>query len=1316
MDESFFREPDIYQESDRIIEAISFLSKLDLENFENVTLFFQNSIFVTSKKLLKSLIRSLLNVIRFRTKKLDLYANLCINLKTISGLVPHILIKFLKNADSMTPSQFKFYRLCMSKNLISSFDVIKQISPILYFNITERSSVEHLIPLFLWFLPEFFRYSNNIFRLFYEKLQKLSDNKRYLNQIKLLKYNDWFLFYQYAENQYINLRFYHAEYDKNEPIKDNPPDTTDLTKKSIEFSLREDDVDQLQQLTENINLNQSCNISLFDLLLPVSQHPTLTQFAAVNASVKCFKFLLVNNANMSTVVPSMSTSHLLTESLHFNQQIQNQGTKIIQNNEDTNIKNSNSDENEPEVIEIGSSSSSESESEPKKEAMQEASNESTNKSDDDDVIFIDDSESNEEEKETEPKRKSDQDDNLKISKSGDKEIIIIDDSSSEDESKQINTNKKETRKDNQEENSKSDKIEKFPTINLSEIEEKKSRYFIPQVYLTNFTNPVDPPSIKLAPRSPLCIEYASSMKIATTPQYAIAGGNNEIIRLIYNADLSFIDTPRIAVSCFFNDIAKWLLDVVLSTDENDNSESNLNRQDPQNFSDDHLSLQFMYSNLLHHSITTGNLEMMKYIILNMPNEINDKLNTLNFVPLHLAIKYHQIDVLSFLLNLKSIDVNNIDKNTNKTPFFMAVDQKSLTMIKMIASHPFFDFNQISYDTLKPIHYVALYGTTKMLKYFISLSEIDVNDNVIYKIEEERVQIAKRKKKNKKKKAKKSKNFLHDEQFLFFIEEKNNKKEEKNEEEEEEEETEDSKSSENGYYYKYTHELYDSEYQDIKIGKLVNTPIVCALLTEKIEKILILANDKNLQINTKSDQMPLHLCIIRDNLSSMFDYLLSNREKNKIDIDAYDRCGTTPLHYAIIKKKMWAIEALIKAGCDVTKRTICEGDTVLHLAAFSGYYNAFKKFITMKEIFDVNITNYKNQTILHYATIYGATKIVDELFSIPGIDVNARDIDGNTSLHHAIQNSKLHIFESLLSNHSIDVNAMNNDSETPLIFAFKFQNIEAIKKLLSLNGTINPNCFESGTLNTPLHLAVLLKDQYIIKLLFKLHNRVCLNRLNEEKELEDVNFYKNSFQYEFEGETDVNCQNIEGSTALHLAVKLKDDMIVRTLLNSPKIKLDIVDNTLRRCPLHYAALGNIESPFVMKFLNPYMYNTTRFSNTIFMQLISRDPLTGNIQDANGDTAFHIALNETGFEGIILKNTAIQLNKKSSSFKTNSDNVIVIDDDDDDDDVLKLNLKNNKGETYLHLAAASGNRIVLEFMLKTHPELINEKTVDVLFLFF
>ncbi|OHT14738.1 hypothetical protein TRFO_02998 [Tritrichomonas foetus] len=89
------------------------------------------------------------------------------------------------------------------------------------------------------------------------------------------------------------------------------------------IALRFDDLEWLQVLAarDNIDVNQRIDVSIFERCNVVNHRPTWIQFAAFFGSVKCFKFLLVNGANLKLFdehpVSDGNFSNSCTNLLHF---------------------------------------------------------------------------------------------------------------------------------------------------------------------------------------------------------------------------------------------------------------------------------------------------------------------------------------------------------------------------------------------------------------------------------------------------------------------------------------------------------------------------------------------------------------------------------------------------------------------------------------------------------------------------------------------------------------------------------------------------------------------------------------------------------------------------------------------------------------------------------------------------------------------------------------------------------------------------------------------------------------------------------------
>ncbi|OHT11503.1 hypothetical protein TRFO_19046 [Tritrichomonas foetus] len=1083
MDEngSFFRDHNFIQKVTNLIELHDYLIDMSEENQEQTYCFLNNSFFHMSNLSCKTLVYSLINVMRFRPEKAELFSSLCEVLSKSNINVSNCLMKSLKNIDSFTPSHLFFYRLLIQKGILAETQVLPHVIHCLSFYL-EHSSVSLVYQLFLWFLPEIEKKTKGLFNSI---LQTINDQK-IKHEIRSLLKSNCKPFQKMIKNQY--------------------------SKNSIEYFIKFDDIINFQNAVQLEEINGTCKISLFDMNLQMNDFPSFLQFASFHSSKKIFKFLILNKAELRNVSLKISMS------------------RLIGNQNNYSVANNNNNKND-EVIEIVSSTStststfsSSDDENPKKEINSLTINNNTqfsqkpqtinnivNSNDgrdtynENNTIFIDDSD-------------IEYDDN---SNNVD-DIIYVDDN---DNNQIIEIS--------EEEESKSEKEIQNEKVNIKKdvIEFDNNRFLLPPMSPDIFIESNQ--SKAYIARNPLSNEYQKNNKITTTSQYAVAGGNNEIIRILKENDVSFTDTKRIAIYFFHNRLAQWLIEIMIE-------ESNL-----------HNALN-LPQDLLYYAISSGNIEILHYLFTNFPLEVNNAKTNNN--PLHLAIRFYQYDILEYLLQLKFIDVNILD-NYGKTPLFQAIDHKSLKMIKLITNHPYFDINFVVSCTLRPIHYAALYGTPKILKYMLSLDGINVNDN------------------------------LH------------------------------------------------------------ITPLTLSLMTDSIQNFFILLKDKRININTNSEITPVAYCIKR-NLDQIFTTLLND---SKLDVNQYSRSGYTPLHLAILNNNLFAIKMLLEKECDQSLTTMKKSDTVAHLAVKVNSLQIFNMFPNI----DVNIRNNKDQTLLHYAAIYDSRKIMNLLINNPRIDLNPIDYEGNTPLHYSIKKYNKEIFDLLLCFESLDINIRNKNHETPLIAAFKDNYDKSRNFILKLLGKKNIDTNLSDQLGySPLHHAIKLNDELIVKILVK-------NPL-----------------------TDVNSQTIEGLTPIHLAAQKKLNHVIRLLLQSPSILLNVVDFE-NKCPLHFAAESK-KCWFGMKMFNPYMY-CEKFDNSLFRLLINFDFSTGNIQDQEGNTPFHVALKNSEFDGSLFKNC---------------DNL----------DLFRCNLK---GESYLHLAAASGNRIVLEFLMKTNPELINFQTIEGIF---
>jgi ankyrin repeat protein/energy-coupling factor transporter ATP-binding protein EcfA2 len=141
---------------------------------------------------------------------------------------------------------------------------------------------------------------------------------------------------------------------------------------------------------------------------------------------------------------------------------------------------------------------------------------------------------------------------------------------------------------------------------------------------------------------------------------------------------------------------------------------------------------------------------------------------------------------------------------------------------------------------------------------------------------------------------------------------------------------------------------------------------------------------------------------------------------RLDINAQDYHGWTPLHYAIQLKK---------------------GDTS------QGSVAIVKSLIDLQA--DVNKQEIKGQTPLHFAVHQGNVGMVKLLCEQPAIDIQRRDNNGWTALHWAVtpvqhrrlylSENKIAIIQLLCKTYQADPNAQDKQGQTPLHLAVSLFN-------------------------------------------------------------------------------------------------------------------------------------------------------------------------------------------------------------------------------------------------------------------------------------
>ncbi|OHT02395.1 hypothetical protein TRFO_30524 [Tritrichomonas foetus] len=120
---------------------------------------------------------------------------------------------------------------------------------------------------------------------------------------------------------------------------------------------------------------------------------------------------------------------------------------------------------------------------------------------------------------------------------------------------------------------------------------------------------------------------------ASLPQYAVAGGNLEIIRICHQKKLSFNGTSQIAALFHRNDILNWLLE-----DEGQEIESCIKNR----------------GTVIQNAATTNNIIIIEQCIEN-DVDVND--GTLNRTSLHISCELGNIESVMLLLSADNVNLN-----------------------------------------------------------------------------------------------------------------------------------------------------------------------------------------------------------------------------------------------------------------------------------------------------------------------------------------------------------------------------------------------------------------------------------------------------------------------------------------------------------------------------------------------------------------------------------------------------------------------------------------------------------------------------------
>ncbi|MDR2807028.1 MAG: ankyrin repeat domain-containing protein [Puniceicoccales bacterium] len=393
-------------------------------------------------------------------------------------------------------------------------------------------------------------------------------------------------------------------------------------------------------------------------------------------------------------------------------------------------------------------------------------------------------------------------------------------------------------------------------------------------------------------------------------------------------------------------------------------------------------------------------------------------------------------------------------------------------------------------------------------------------------------------------------------------------------------------------------------------------------------------------------------------------LLLQHPMMKIDIQ--NNNGDTPLHSAIKSNNLNIVEILLASGARIDIRNL-ENQTASDLANntntkseitalvntqikrqqrtqklfnlidngefHNGKFQKYKeldndKFEKCEKLIanGVNINardkNNKNNTLLLKAVSNGCADIVDLLLQYSGIEINVQNKDGDTPLHLAMRNSISQIVELLLQRPGINVNILNKDGDTPLHVAIRNNKPEIIE-LFSQHtniATIIKNDHSYTLTLTLLYAAIEGKNYEIFQYLLQ-ESGINVNAQNgqgntllhlavkeRKKDLQSLRIIQCLLQ---QPEINVNATNGEGDTPLHSAVQTQNLQIVECLLQQPEINVN-------------ATTGEGDTPLHLAVKEKERKKDLQSLQQIIQRLLQQPWIDVNATNGEGNTPLHLAV--------------------------------------------------------------------------------------------
>uniref|UniRef100_H3BVT9 Ankyrin repeat domain 52 n=1 Tax=Tetraodon nigroviridis TaxID=99883 RepID=H3BVT9_TETNG len=394
-----------------------------------------------------------------------------------------------------------------------------------------------------------------------------------------------------------------------------------------------------------------------------------------------------------------------------------------------------------------------------------------------------------------------------------------------------------------------------------------------------------------------------------------------------------------------------------------------------------------------------------------------------------------------------------------------------------------------------------------------------------------------------------------------------------------------------------------------------------------------------------------------------------------NVNANDKKERKPIHWAAYHGHLEVVKLLTSQGANV-KCKDKQGYTPLHAAAVSGQLDVIKYLLRV--VSEIDDSNAYGNTALHMACYTGQDTVANELVNC-GANINRPNRHGSTPLHLAAASSSGVLCLELLVNNGADVTMQNKEGKSPLHVAAMHGRFTGSQILIQNGGEID--CVDIFG-NTPLHVAARYGQELLISTLLSNGANKSRRRIDGmlpvhlaalygfpdccRKLLSNGQFYMTAC-VKPTVECDINVLDEYGRTCLHAAASGGNIDCLNLLLNCGA-DLDIKDH-LGRSPLHYAA-ANKNSQCVVSLV--------------------RAGAEVNERDLTGCSPLHCAAASFNSFGLCRTETSDYDEEKEREASLCLDYLL--------DSGANPTLRNSKGYSAVHYAAAYGNKQHLELLLE------------------